>query len=88
MQEALTNALKHAPGSPVHVRLARRGAEVAIEVRNGPRRRGGSASSPGGHGLVGLRERVSLFGGALDAGPTADGGFVLAATLPVDGARQ
>jgi signal transduction histidine kinase len=84
VQEALTNALKHAPGSPVRVRLARAGSEVAIEVRNGPAAAAGFAVAPGGHGLTGLRERVALFGGALDAGPTPDGGFVLAATLPVE----
>ena len=86
MQEGLTNALKHAPGSPVRVRLARAGSDVAIEVRNGPAVSAAFAAVAGGHGLVGLRERVSLFGGALDAGPTADGGFVLAATIPVAGA--
>lgn len=85
VQEALTNALKHAPGSTVCVRLARRGSEVAIEVRNGPAAAGALLAVPGGHGLVGLRERVSLFGGTLDAGPASDGGFVLNATLPMGG---
>ncbi len=84
VQEALTNALKHAPGSPVHVRLGRQGSEVEIEVRNGRAASAPLAVAPSGHGLVGLRERVSLFGGALDAGPTSDGGFILAATLPVE----
>ena len=84
VQEALTNALKHAPGSPVRIRLARHGSEVEIEVRNGRASSAALALVPSGHGLVGLRERVSLFGGTLDASPTADGGFVLAATLPVD----
>jgi signal transduction histidine kinase len=84
VQEALTNALKHAPGSPVRVRLARQCSEVEIEVRNGRAASAALAAVPSGHGLVGLRERVSLFGGALDAGPTSDGGFVLAATLPVE----
>ena len=85
MQEALTNALKHAPGSPVRVRLrAARAPSVEIEVRNGRAASAALAAVPSGHGLVGLRERVSLFGGALDAGPTSDGGFVLAATLPVE----
>jgi signal transduction histidine kinase len=86
VQEALTNALKHAPGSPVHVRLARRGSDIEIEVRNGRASSAALAVVPSGHGLVGLRERVSLFGGALDAGPTADGGFILAATLPLEDA--
>ncbi len=83
VQEALTNALKHAPGSPVRIRLARHGSELEIEVRNGRADSAALALVPSGHGLVGLRERVSLFGGTLDAGPTPDGGFVLAATLPV-----
>jgi signal transduction histidine kinase len=83
VQEGLTNALKHAPGSPVRVRLARRESGVAIEVHNGPAAHGAAVVAPSGHGLVGLRERVSLFGGSLEARPTADGGFVLAATIPV-----
>jgi signal transduction histidine kinase len=84
VQEGLTNALKHAPGSAVRVRLGLRESELAIEVRNGP-----AAASlpvtgvPSGHGLVGLRERVALFGGNLETRPTGDGGFVLAATIPV-----
>jgi signal transduction histidine kinase len=84
VQEALTNALKHAPGSPVRVRLARQGSGIEIEVRNGRAASAAFGVAPSGHGLVGLRERVSLFGGALDAGPTSDGGFILAATLPVE----
>ena len=84
MQEALTNALKHAPGSPVRIRLARHGSDVEIEVRNGRAGAAALALAPSGHGLAGLRERVSLFGGTLDASPTPDGGFVLAATLPVN----
>jgi signal transduction histidine kinase len=83
VQEALTNALKHAPGSPVRVRLTQRESEVAIEVRNGAAASRPVKAVPSGHGLVGLRERVSLFGGSLEARPTADGGFVLAATIPV-----
>jgi len=83
VQEGLTNALKHAPGSAIEVRLEQRESELAIEVRNGPAAPGTAAAVPSGHGLVGLRERVALFGGNLDARPTADGGFVLAATIPV-----
>jgi signal transduction histidine kinase len=83
VQEALTNALKHSPGSSVRVHLARTRAEIAVEVRNGPPQSNGSPTVPSGHGLTGLRERVALFGGSLDARPTADGGFLLAATIPV-----
>jgi signal transduction histidine kinase len=84
--EALTNALKHAPGSGVQIRLARTGSRVDVEVRNSrasspPSTR--PAPAPGGHGLIGLHERVQAFGGDLDAGPTADGGFRLAASMPI-----
>jgi signal transduction histidine kinase len=86
VQEGLTNTLKHAPGSSVRVRLARDGGGVAIEVRNGRARSRPLTADTGGHGLVGLRERAALFGGRLDAGPTSDGGFRLAVTLPGEAA--
>jgi signal transduction histidine kinase len=82
VQEALTNALKHAPGSPVTVSLGRSGGDVEIQVRNGPGRGSPIADVPSGHGLVGIRERVAVFGGTLHAAPTGDGGFELSATLP------
>ena len=87
VREALTNALKHAPGSSVHVRLTRTVAGVEVEVRNGPAASNGLATMPSGHGLTGLRERVSVIGGSLDAHPTVDGGFILAATMPVPGSE-
>jgi len=83
IKEALTNALKHAPGSPVRIRLARTPSRVTAEIRNGPAPVRQPAAMPSGHGLTGLRERVSLFGGSLDAHPTADGGFSLTATMPI-----
>ena len=86
VQEALTNALKHAPGSRVTVRVARSSEGLGIEVQNGPavadEPRVGGGGVGGGHGLVGIRERVSLFGGTLSTGRTRDGGFRVAATLP------
>jgi signal transduction histidine kinase len=85
VQEGLTNVLKYAPGSPVRVRLRHADGEVAIEVRNGRPGAVAVAAVSGGHGLAGMRERVDLLGGALDARPTGDGGFVLAATIPVAG---
>jgi signal transduction histidine kinase len=82
--EALTNALKHAPGSSVQVRLTRTGSWVDVEIRNSrASARPSDRPAPGGHGLIGLRERVAAFGGRLDAGPTADGGFRLAASMPL-----
>jgi signal transduction histidine kinase len=82
VQEALTNALKHAPGSPVTVSLGRRGVDLEIQVRNGPGRASPVTDVPSGQGLVGIRERVAVFGGTLRAAPTGDGGFELSATLP------
>jgi signal transduction histidine kinase len=81
VQEGLTNALKHAPGARTHVRFRRLPNEVLLDITN----EGGSAGSAwesGGHGLIGMRERVSVFGGTLHAGRTADGGFTLRARLP------
>ncbi|MFJ4337917.1 sensor histidine kinase [Streptomyces sp. NPDC088915] len=83
VQEALTNAAKHAPGAPVEVTIAPEPVEetVRVHVLNGP---GATAASlpSGGTGLVALDERVRLAGGSLTHGPTADGGFALEAVLP------
>jgi signal transduction histidine kinase len=85
-QEGLTNALRHAPGAPVVVRVVVRPGEVRVSVDNAAADVGAVAPvgdpAHGGHGLAGLRERVSVLGGELDAGPTADGGHRLVATLP------
>jgi signal transduction histidine kinase len=82
-QEALTNARKHAPGAPVEVRVRYRDDAVDLAVRNGPAE-APHASVPGsGHGLLGMRERVSLFDGTLRAGALADGGFEVRAQIPV-----
>lgn len=85
VQEALTNAGKHASGARVSVRLAFLDGAVEIEVVNepAPTVRVGGAGVPGaGHGLIGMRERVGLFGGELTAGPRPDGGFAVLARLP------
>ncbi|MCM4078498.1 sensor histidine kinase [Paractinoplanes hotanensis] len=82
VQEALTNARKHAPGAPVRVAIsacAERGLDVAVRNALAP----GSAAMPGaGSGLAGLRERVQLVGGRLEHGPTTGGEFHLRAWLP------
>jgi signal transduction histidine kinase len=82
VQEGLTNAMKHAKGAhaQVVVRYTDDGVEVEI-VDDGP---GVNGSHSDGHGLVGMRERVALYGGTLDAGPRDGGGFVLRAQLPVE----
>ena len=82
VQEALTNALKHAPGSRVAVRLERRANVLAVEVENGSGAGEPAVRVESGHGLGGVRERVAIFGGTVDAGPTEGGGFRLVATLP------
>jgi signal transduction histidine kinase len=87
VQEALSNAMRHAPGSQVRVEVAYRGDGLAIEVRNDAVASvlvgSGTRDAGGGHGLVGMRERAAMLGGSLDAGPTEDGGFLVSAVLPV-----
>ena len=83
VQEGLTNALKHA--GPAHAEVLLRYAPRAldVEIRDDG---GGHARANGdgaGHGLIGMRERVALYGGALDAGPRDGGGFEIRARLPV-----
>ncbi|MFJ8040193.1 sensor histidine kinase [Kitasatospora sp. NPDC096147] len=88
VQEALTNITKHAPEAAVEVRLLTCGSRLLVEVRNGPPARVPAAAETlpgGGHGLVGLRERAERLGGTLTAGPTAEGGFLVRAELPVAG---
>jgi signal transduction histidine kinase len=81
LQEALTNALKHAPGSHVVAVVRRTPEALVIDVADdGATRR--ATSDGGGYGLVGMRERVALYGGALDAGPRGDGGYAVTARLP------
>jgi signal transduction histidine kinase len=83
VQEGLTNALKHARATQADVTVRYAASEVELEVRdNGV----GRAATDGlGHGLVGIRERVTIYGGEMSAGPLRDGGFVLSARLPVEG---
>ena len=82
VQEGLTNALKHAHASTADVTVRYRPEELEIEVRDDGL---GSATTDGlGHGLVGVRERVKIYGGQMAAGTAAEGGFVLSTRLPLD----
>ena len=86
LQEALSNAMRHAPGSRVNVELALRDGILHLSVVNGPPAASEpSALSPpgGGHGLLGMRERAAMLGGGLTAEPTPEGGFSVTATLPL-----
>jgi signal transduction histidine kinase len=85
VREALTNVRKHAPGAAVFVRVSYGESKVRLSVRNSPvAGRPGSdlAATGSGLGLASLRQRIELVHGTLRAGPAADGGFCLEATLP------
>jgi signal transduction histidine kinase len=85
IQEALTNARRHAEGAAVDVELHYTADALRLRVRdNGPGPPPASAAAPplGGHGLLGMRERAAAVGGDLRTGAAADGGFLVEATLP------
>ncbi len=83
VQEGLTNALKHAPGAAVTVQVRADEAAVQVEVRDTGATGRPADTSPGGHGLVGLRERVQVLGGRLTSEPLPGGGHRLVAVLPL-----
>ena len=81
VQEGLTNALKHAGAKHAEVLVRYDDGHVALTVTDDGKGDGGGES--GGHGLVGMRERVSVYGGELEAGPRPEGGYRLHARLPL-----
>jgi signal transduction histidine kinase len=81
VQEALNNTIKHADAAHAHVRLRYGDTEVEVDVTDDGR--GIRSPTNGGHGLVGMRERVAMLGGRLEAGYRANGGFEVRATLPL-----
>ncbi|MFC0505173.1 sensor histidine kinase [Micromonospora costi] len=85
VQEALTNVHKHAPGARTRVRIQQSRQSLRVTISNGRGRPATRASLPagGGHGLLGLGERVRLIGGTLTSGPTRDGAFEVVADMPV-----
>jgi signal transduction histidine kinase len=82
VQEALTNTLRHSGAHRASVRVTRGAGGVAVEVVDDGTG-GTDPVRPGGSGLRGIRERVAMLGGDVEIGPTADGGFRVAATVPV-----
>jgi len=88
VQEALTNAMKHAGPSRARVLVRYSDDELELRVSDdglGPASHEWAAT--GGQGLLGMRERVNLFGGELDAGPGPDGGFTVSARLPLEAVK-
>jgi signal transduction histidine kinase len=100
VQEALSNAMRHAPGSMVQVKLFYGEAALIIEIRNdgvngaqadpaAPEQERWAGLGGGGHGIIGMRERAAMLGGHLQAGPVADDEFLVTAALPLgDGGEE
>ncbi len=85
VQEALTNALKHAPGAPVDITVSGHDGGVQVDIVNAPARGpSGLERSGGGFGLAGMRERVNSCGGSLTSGAIPSGGWRVSALLPDD----
>ncbi|GGR13149.1 sensor histidine kinase [Streptomyces roseolus] len=90
VQEALSNVLRHAPGADAKVEVSHVLGGLGLRIANGPAR-GLVKPSPGaGHGITGMRERVTMLGGEMTDGPTDDGGYEVAVFVPVqrEGAGQ
>jgi signal transduction histidine kinase len=83
VQEGLTNSLKHAGAHQADVAVRYGANEVQVEVRDDGR--GPSTDDGLGHGLIGIKERVKIYGGDMKAGAASGGGFVLEARLPLNG---
>jgi signal transduction histidine kinase len=94
VQEALSNAMRHAPGSTVQVKLYYGEAALVMEIRNdgvngaqadpaAPEQEWWAGLGGGGHGIIGMRERAAMLGGHLQAGPVADDEFLVTAALPL-----
>lgn len=85
VQECLTNTIKHSGGAAAVVRLTYGRDDLLIEVTDDGQAPSGTGA---GHGLVGMQERVTLYGGWLDHGPATGGGFVVRAWLPLGEGRR
>jgi len=93
VQEAMSNVIRHAPGAPTTVLIDREAGDLTVDVKNAPspepappfaHRVPLGTSDTGGHGLIGIRERVALLGGRTSLGPLDDGGYRVEARLPFD----
>ncbi|WP_042377228.1 sensor histidine kinase [Streptacidiphilus melanogenes] len=84
VQEALTNMVKHATGADALVQVDYGPRELSVDVANTEGRPGEAAATGGGKGLLGLRERLALYGGTLHTGPRLTGGYRVKALIPLD----
>ena len=84
VQQAISNALQHAPGAPITVELRREEDSLELSVLNGPARRPSTDPGGGGTGLTVMRERADAVGGSLHAGPVEGGGWRVRLVLPLD----
>jgi signal transduction histidine kinase len=84
VQESLSNVIRHAPGAAADVSVIFDDGALSILVRNDATEKKADPS-PGGHGIHGMRERVRMLGGSLETGPLSEGGYRVAARLPVGG---
>jgi signal transduction histidine kinase len=88
IQESLTNVRRHAGSAPTSLELDYQPGSLSIDVVNAPGAPDERVAPGGGQGLIGMRERVRIYGGTCDAAPTADGGFAVRVILPIEGAPQ
>jgi signal transduction histidine kinase len=86
VQEAMSNAARYAPGSQIRVAVHYGPQRLRVSVTDDGSDAPGTVQASGGHGLVGMRERVAMLGGTLSAGPSDGGGFEVVADLPYDDA--
>ncbi|WP_432877675.1 sensor histidine kinase [Kribbella sp. CA-245084] len=88
VQEALSNAVRHAPHAAVEVSVIRTGGELEVTVHN-TKPPGSPTPAPGsGHGLTGMRERAALVDGTVSAAPTPEGGYLVQAIIPIGNVGQ
>ncbi|MCR8572757.1 sensor histidine kinase [Streptomyces sp. Isolate_219] len=87
VQEALSNAIRHAPGAEVRVAIGYRAGGLTIRVANSAPDGPAPPSQGAGHGLLGMHERTAMLGGELATGPTPDGGYEVTAILPAQAAK-
>ncbi|MGV4927471.1 sensor histidine kinase [Streptomyces sp. BHT-5-2] len=88
VQEALSNAMRHAPGAGVHIAIGYLHDRITLRITNTAPDRPAPSSPGAGHGLLGMHERAAMLGGELATGPTPDGGYEVAAALPAPAASD